>query len=869
VRCRSMASSSVTASTPLEIDSSKVCRCNRWRVRHRDASLFKSRSRAFTQSRDHTKARSCWCGTCLLWVFAAIGLVVTVAIAIAFGVLGMEWNNLRQRFQADIDSSRIACPVELPDAKQVAGSAQAQMIDARSGRVAEMFDMLSTDELAAVRAYLDTTLSLTPISEVTQSSSNYVWAIELLPPPKAAAQAYASGTSTARPAREARAIVFRGADSTPTVVEYAVGPLPNPTAATPIPQPTIPWSMRPVDSFEYGLMELAVAPAMEELHNLLQDAYGLTYNDLYWTDSAPRGYTRNLRQSWIWFVVYVDGMFLQPIGLNMLIDHGINTTSGSVNYTPQILQIVFNGQGPFNSTASLNAAYFYNNSFVKTPYDSTVSQSGWSSMSRRGEVRPRDNLRPPRITYPDGRRWTQTGGAMRQNDASVGGGSVAWMGWQFHVSGTIQGGMVIRDVRYKGTLIAWEISHQDSYARYSGIQPINGGSQYNDAGWGQGWSAFPMMRGLDCPNGATYIDLPFLVDGQDPFTIQDAICVYEAPATAAAMRHYDRGWIDGGTNFAAAYSGVELRVATTATVYNYDYSIFVRFGLDASVSADVQASGYLQADWYLTSGVESAYTTRIHNYTVGVLHDHMFNWKIDVDLITQNNHLHRMDVQVVNVSVPWGSNVPGSLVTMTRANRRMISTESFGESSLNVDFSHPSMFHFTPSGNPLNKWGVKRSYKLDINTGIQQLMPNSMPWMPSNEWTKYNAIVTVRHDNEDRSGHPLYDMQAPSQPIAHFDSYTNGESLQNSDLVAWVTTGVIHMPHSEDAPVTMSTGAGTGWRLRPYNFFDEAPITDLWNHAVVGPSLPGAPSNIIEAQGFESPGKECFGVEHAFAYPGG
>lgn len=43
------------------------------------------------------------------------------------------------------------------------------------------------------------------------------------------------------------------------------------------------------------------------------------------------------------------------------------------------------------------------------------------------------------------------------------------------------------------------------------------------------------------------------------------------------------------------------------------------------------------------------------------------------------------------------------------------------------------------------------------------------------------------------------------------------------DLVAWVTMGVHHIPHTEDLPVTPTPGGHLQFFLLPYNYFDEDP----------------------------------------------
>jgi hypothetical protein len=56
---------------------------------------------------------------------------------------------------------------------------------------------------------------------------------------------------------------------------------------------------------------------------------------------------------------------------------------------------------------------------------------------------------------------------------------------------------------------------------------------------------------------------------------------------------------------------------------------------------------------------------------------------------------------------------------------------------------------------------------------------------------------------------------------------TPGESIRHQDLVLWVTSGLMHFPGAEDAPVTPTTGTGMGFLLRPFNYFDENAAIDL------------------------------------------
>lgn len=55
------------------------------------------------------------------------------------------------------------------------------------------------------------------------------------------------------------------------------------------------------------------------------------------------------------------------------------------------------------------------------------------------------------------------------------------------------------------------------------------------------------------------------------------------------------------------------------------------------------------------------------------------------------------------------------------------------------------------------------------------------------------------------------------------------------DLVAWVTTGFLHIPHAEDIPNTVTVGNGGGVLLRPHNYFNEDPSIHSADAVYFGP----------------------------------
>lgn len=75
--------------------------------------------------------------------------------------------------------------------------------------------------------------------------------------------------------------------------------------------------------------------------------------------------------------------------------------------------------------------------------------------------------------------------------------------------------------------------------------------------------------------------------------------------------------------------------------------------------------------------------------------------------------------------------------------------------------------------------------------------------------------------------------------MCHLFPVTRISPLQ--DLVAWVTVGFLHIPHSEDIPNTATPGNSVGFFLRPFNFFNEDPSLSSFNTVIVRPDKEGKP----------------------------
>jgi hypothetical protein len=300
-------------------------------------------------------------------------------------------------------------------------------------RVASVFDPFTASELGQIGAHVKSRLSLLDAIPEDTVRGNYLYAVDFLSDAKSTVLRTIDGGES-YPGRFAKAIVYHlTSEDNARVVEYKVGPIRSFPISSSVPvvamrQPgnyadgtSLPATMRPTTGEEYGLLDEVISAAMEQLANFTIASYGQTYADgnMYWTDSAPRGYTKNTRQTWVWFMWAREGMFALPLGLAMLVDH---KSLDSANW--RVLQLAYNGQGPFNSVSALMRAFSRGTLAVvrNTMPPASSTNNLFSSMRRRGAFRPLETQRPPVTMNAGGPRYV------------VSGRQISWMNWDMHMS---------------------------------------------------------------------------------------------------------------------------------------------------------------------------------------------------------------------------------------------------------------------------------------------------------------------------------------------------------------------------------------------------------------------------------------------------
>ncbi|GAC50751.1 primary-amine oxidase [Gordonia aichiensis] len=413
----------------------------------------------------------------------------------------------------------------------------------------------------------------------------------------------------------------------------------------------------------------------------------------------------------------------------------------------------------------------------------------------------RADIKPLDIIQPEGVSFTLDGPQMN------------WQKWRFRINMHPLDGLVLTGVEYRDGEHYRSVMHRGSLAEMMVPYGIPRGAHYFrsafDAGeYGLGRMANSLLLGCDCLGEITYLDAVMADDDGNPATINNAICIHEEDA-GILWKHTD--WVTGKVDVRRSR---KLVVSFIATVGNYHYGFYWNFFQDGHIEVDTKLLGIVQTI-ATEPGEVPAHATPIAQNLAATWHQHLFSFRLDMEVDGWENTVYQNDVD----AAPVGADNPyGNAIAVTKA---LIAHEHDGDGLTN-----PQTARNWSVINPhkTNKWGMPVGYKLlpgwASDTLIAQepsLMATRAGFATKNIWvTPYHPDEMHSagdHPNQDRAGAGLPAWTAANRPV------------ENTDVVLWHTVGVTHIPRSEDWPVMPTEIAS--FMLVPNNFFDKNPALDV------------------------------------------
>ncbi|XP_064329258.1 amine oxidase [copper-containing] 3-like isoform X2 [Phalacrocorax carbo] len=386
--------------------------------------------------------------------------------------------------------------------------------------------------------------------------------------------------------------------------------------------------------------------------------------------------------------------------------------------------------------------------------------------------------------------------------------------WSFAFGMSVNTGLRLFDIRHKGERVAYEISVQEALSVYGSNCPGGMSTRYMDGSFGIGRYTSPLVRGVDCPYVATYLDVHYLAHSQVPRISKSALCIFEQNLGSPLRRHY--------SNLQSLYYGglvnSALVVRSIATVGNHDYVWDFIFYQNGAIEGKVQATGYASSSFLHGDGLR--YGNRVWEHTLGTIRTHSINYKVDLDVGGVKNSLVAHDMAFEMVRAPWS---PEQQIERPRLTKKVLDTED--QAAFRLQSKMPRYIYF--AANSKNKWGHQRGYRIQVTSFAGDHVPEASSMERAISWARYQLAVTRRKEEEPTST-SIYNQNDPWTPTVAFANFINNETITNEDLVAWITAGFLHIPHSEDIPNTVTVGNSVGFLLRPYNYYDLDP--SIYSH---------------------------------------
>ncbi|KAL4249686.1 Amine oxidase [Abortiporus biennis] len=647
---------------------------------------------------------------------------------------------------------------------------------------------LSTSELVSITKWVEDPARRFNLTrgDIASIGDNFIYHIEAYRPSKGDALAYLSSPLEENlPKRYARVTIHHGAVAAPVVMDYLVGPLPinGDTGIRNLTEiyhrDSIPFNARGYAGDVGSDLSPLLNKIMTPILNLTHELFGINASDsLVAGVHGPFSFDGTYRRAWISWRRNVAGPWLHPLGLFLFVDH-----SGPDPSKWKMEKLVYNQQ-VFKTTEELLDAY--NNGTLRLlPSRLDRNDTEWSTRKR-----PDPKFKLDLDHLPGPRSVSFAGLRFRVDRATQ---YISWMGWGLYLGFDRDMGLSLWDLRFRGERLIYELSPQEAIGQYAGNDPMQSSTAWLDRYFGMGASVRDMLPGYDCPYEATYLPATTHISSlgvSQPLEIMIIVSLFSQCNSKQSSLNVNFYWV--------------------TAVFDYIFQI------DGTIEVRLSASGYLQGGFWEEN--QQGYGTAIRGTTMGSLHDHVINYKVDLDVVGTENSLLHTHTSQQEVTKPWLEDDEwGSTVIEQKIFRDYVDNEN------DALLKFPNNFqggYSIVNKEEKNSWGIPRGYAIHPGySPIHNTVVGSRRLLNNANWARYNLAVSVRKDTEPSSS-SMWNQNLPGAPMVDFHKFFDGENITQQDLVAWVNVGMHHLPQAEDSPNTRTNLAASSFFLTPLNYFD-------------------------------------------------
>ncbi|HEX2525273.1 MAG TPA: primary-amine oxidase, partial [Geminicoccus sp.] len=444
-------------------------------------------------------------------------------------------------------------------------------------------------------------------------------------------------------------------------------------------------------------------------------------------------------------------------------------------------------------------------------------------LDRREIVAIKDQAEPPPLgTEPSNYRPGQTGPLrtdlkpieIRQPEGPsfrVDGYHVRWADWSFHVGWSPRDGLILYDVAWMEgehkRPVMWRAAVSEMVVPYGA--PNEGDYRRNafDVGeYGIGQLADSLKLGCDCIGQIHYFDVTVHDWTGSPTVIEQAVCLHEE----------DDGILFKHTDMAAGVDvrrGRRLVVSFLVTVGNYVYGVYWYFKLDGTIACEVKATGIVFTS--SSRGAQDlAYGTELAPFVQAHVHQHVFNFRLDMDVDGTANRVREVDFGGLPIGPgnPFGNAIIHAGRTFT----------SEAEARSCIDLARARRWRIE-SAERVNRFGQLTAYELVPGANALPFADPASSIRRRAGFMDAHLWVTAYHPEELHAA-GWYPNQHPGPDgLPVWQAQDRG--LDGTDLVVWYTANLHHLPRPEDFPIQPIVRIG--FELVPFGFFDRNPALNV------------------------------------------
>eukprot|EP00190_Bangiopsis_sp_CCMP1999_P001211 CAMPEP_0198738258 /NCGR_PEP_ID=MMETSP1475-20131203/68278_1 /TAXON_ID= ORGANISM="Unidentified sp., Strain CCMP1999" /NCGR_SAMPLE_ID=MMETSP1475 /ASSEMBLY_ACC=CAM_ASM_001111 /LENGTH=654 /DNA_ID=CAMNT_0044502131 /DNA_START=59 /DNA_END=2023 /DNA_ORIENTATION=- len=470
-----------------------------------------------------------------------------------------------------------------------------------------------------------------------------------------------------------------------------------------------------------------------------------------------------------------DNHYAHPIDLVPIVD---------LNLRRVIIVDGENSPAPAIPSASVN---YHRNKLESNTY----LQSQWRE----------DVLKPLQVVQNDGPSF------------SVKGSLISWQKWRLRIGFNSREGLVLYNVTYDGRSILSRASLVEMAVPYGDPHPPFQRKCAFDVGdYGLGFCANTLELGCDCLGHIKYFDAVFNDSTGAPMEVRNVVCMHE--------EDYGLLWkhVEYRNGHSEARRSRRLVLSFIATVVNYEYLFYWYFMQDGTIEYEIKLSGELSTNLLSRGEDYSEYGVIVAPGVNAQVHQHMFCVRLDFAVDGLQNTVCEVDVEA----------------------------EESGEKDPYGNAFKPKVTSFSCEEEGRRSYKLGRTWKV-INPNVRNFVNNApvsyrlIPFTRGPSCppllTKPNSAVSLRgqfateslwvtpFSREEKFPAGTYPTQAYGTSAGLATYCKTNRSIENTDIVAWHSFGVVHVPRIEDFPVMPCEM--TGFSLKPDGFFKGNPAIDL------------------------------------------